>query len=298
MNDISSRSVPGGLSPVRLGFALMLAGMFLFALNDAIGKLMVATYSVGQVLLIRSAAAMLVLLPLLWRLGLPRLTGVARPGLQTLRVVFSTAEVFCVYWAVQFLALADVMTFWMAAPICVALLAPVLLRERLSWPCWVAIMVGFGGVLIMLGPTGAGAPWATAVAVVGTVCFALMILTARFLRGTPDVTLVFWQTLGAGLAGLVLSVFDWRPPTGTDLALLGMLGVVAMLAHVCVTRALKLADAALVSPLHYTLLPWAILFGWLMFGDVPGGVTLLGGAVIVAAGLYLFFAAPREPRPA
>ena len=298
MRDIPLRQVVGGVSPVQLGFGLMLAGMFLFALNDAIGKLLVATYSVGQVLLIRSAFAALVLLPFVWRMGVPQLVGVARPRLQALRVLFSTAEVFCFYWAVQFLALADVMTYWLAAPICVAVLSPFLLREGLTWHRWAAIAFGFGGVLVALSPTGAGELWPTVVAMVGTFCFAMMLVTARFLRGTPDVALVFWQTAGAGLAGLVLSVFHWTPPTGPDFALLGLLGVVAMLAHVCVTRALKLADAALVSPLQYTLLPWAILFGWLMFGDVPGAATLLGGAIIIGSGLYLFFTAHRGRSPA
>ena len=298
MREIPLRAVVGGVSPVQLGFGLMLADMFLFALNDAIGKLLVATYSVGQVLLIRSAFAALVLLPFVWRMGVPRLVGVARPRLQALRVLFSTAEVFCFYWAVQFLALADVMTYWLAAPICVAVLSPFILHEGLTWRRWAAIAVGFGGVLVALSPTGAGELWPTVVAMVGTFCFAMMLVTARFLRGTPDVALVFWQTAGAGLAGLVLSVFDWTPPSGPDFALLGLLGVVAMLAHVCVTRALKLADAALVSPLQYTLLPWAVLFGWLMFGDVPGAATLLGGAIIIGSGLYLFFTAHRGRSPA
>ena len=298
MREIPLRAVVGGVSSVQLGFGLMLAGMFLFALNDAIGKLLVATYSVGQVLLIRSAVAALVLLPFVWHMGVPQLVGVARPRLQALRVLFSTAEVFCFYWAVQFLALADVMTYWLAAPICVAVLSPFILREGLTWHRWAAIAVGFGGVLVALSPTGAGELWPTVVAMVGTFCFAMMLVTARFLRGTPDVALVFWQTAGAGLAGLVLSVFDWTPPTGADFALLGLLGVVAMLAHVCVTRALKLADAALVSPLQYTLLPWAVLFGWLMFGDVPGAATLLGGAIIIGSGLYLFFTAHRGRSPA
>ena len=298
MREVLSRPLLGGVSPARIGFGLMLAGMFLFALNDALGKLLVATYSVGQVVLIRSVCAALVLLPFVWRMGVLRLIRVPRPRLQALRVAFSTAEVFCFYWAVQFLALADVMTYWLAAPICVAVLSPFILREGLTWRRWAAILVGFGGVLIALSPTGAGALWPTVVAMIGMICFAMMMVTGRFLRGTPDVALVFWQTVGAGLAGLVVSLFDWTPPDAVDFMLLGLLGVVAMLAHVFVTRALKLADAALVAPLQYTLLPWAILFGWLMFGDVPGTVTLLGGAVIVGSGLALLFSVPGGRRPA
>lgn len=272
----------------------MLLGIFLFSLNDAMGKWLVATYSVGQVLLIRSLAALLVLAPLLWRHGLPRLLSVERPGLQALRAVLSTAEVFCFYWAVARLPLAEVMTFWMAAPIGVAAAAPLLLGERVGFWRWTAIVAGFGGVLVALGPFGSGlgqglgqgAP--VLVALFGTACFAGMVLTGRRLRATPDVTLVAWQLAGALLAGLLLAPAGWAAPTPLDLSLLALLGVVAMLAHLCVNRSLKLADAALVAPFQYTLLPWAVVLGWLFFGDVPRPAMLAGGAIIVAAGLVIF----------
>ena len=282
---------PSGLSSAGLGIGLMLLGMFLFSLNDAMGKLLVATYSVGQVLLVRSAVALAVLALVLWRWGRPRLLDVERPGLQAARVAFSTGEVFCFYWAVTHLPLADVMTFWMAAPICVAVAAPLLLGERVGLWRWAAIATGFLGVLIALDPFGAGlgqggAVW---VALLGMGCFAAMVLTGRQLRGTPDTTLVAWQLCGALAAGLVFAPWGWISPTGPDLALLGLLGVVAMVAHVCVNRALKLADATMVAPFQYTLLPWAVILGWLFFGDIPRPAMLAGGAVIVAAGLAIFF---------
>lgn len=272
-----------------LGIALMLLGMFLFSANDALGKWLVATYSVGQVLLLRSAAALLVLGPALWRWGLPRLLAVERPGLQAARVAFSTGEVVCFYGAVTLLPLADAMTFWMAAPILVAAASPLLLGERVGAWRWLVIAAGFGGVLLALRPfgEGAGQGWAVAVALLGTGCFAAMVLTGRQLRGTPDTTLVFWQTAGALLAGLLLAPWGWTGPGALDAGLLGLLGVIAMLAHLCVNRALKLAPAAVVAPFQYTLLPWAVVLGWTFFGDRPHPATLLGAAVIVAAGLAL-----------
>lgn len=287
-------------SPVALGIALMLLGMFLFSLNDALGKWLVATYSVGQVLLLRSAAALVVLGPVLWRWGLPRLLDVERPGLQAARVAFSTGEVFCFYWAVTLLPLADAMTFWMAAPILVAAASPVLLGERVGARRWALIALGFGGVLVALKPFGEGSGWAALVALAGTGCFAAMILTGRQLRGTPDTTLVFWQIAGALAAGLALAPWGWTPPGALDAGLLGLLGLIAMLAHVCVNRALKLAPAATVAPFQYTLLPWAVVLGWLFFADRPHPATLLGAAVIVAAGLALALSerSGRSSRPA
>jgi len=275
------------LPAARLGVALMAVGMLLFALNDTMGKWLVATHSVGQVLLIRSLAALLFLAPLLWAFGLRRLFTIERPGLQLLRVVFSTAEVFCFYLAVRDLPLADVMTFWLAAPIYVAALSPFLLRERVGLHTWAAIIVGFLGVLIALAPSGTLSATGTIASLAGSACFAAMMITGRTLRGTPDTALVFWQLVGAALAGAVTVPLAWTQPSGTDWVLLSLLGIVAMLAHLCVTRALKLADAAIVAPLQYTLLPWAMLLGWLAFGDVPRPAMLVAALVIVAAGLAL-----------
>jgi drug/metabolite transporter (DMT)-like permease len=269
------------------GAMLMLLGMFLFALNDAMGKWLVASYSVGQVLLIRSLAALIFLAPFLWSFGLQRLLRVERPGLQALRVAFCAAEVFCFYFAVRDLPLADVMTFWLAAPIYVAAMSPFLLGERVSARRWVAILFGFVGVLVALSPSGAVSGTATLAAVAGSMCFAAMMMTGRSLRGTPDTALVFWQLVGVAVAGAIAAPLAWVPPSTLDWGLLGLLGVVAMGAHLCVTRALKLADAALIAPLQYTLLPWAILLGWIFFADRPGGAMLLGGGIVIAAGLLL-----------
>ncbi len=297
---MSDHTLPtrSGLSPASGGIALMLLSMFLFSVNDALGKWLVATYTVGQVLLIRSAAALLVLAPSLWREGLPRLLAVERPGLQLTRVAFSTGEVICFYWAVSLLPLADAMTFWMAAPICVAALSPLVLGERVGPIRWMAIAAGFVGVVIALDPggTGAGRWEAVPIAFVGLSCMAGMMLTGRQLRGTPDTTLVFWQICGALLAGAVLAPWGWVAPTVPDFALLGLLGVVAMLAHVCMNRSLKLADAALVAPFQYTLLVWAVVLGWIVFGDLPRPPVVWGGVVIVLSGLVIFVRERRAAR--
>ena len=277
----------------RLGIAVMLLAMFMFTLNDVMGKWLVATYSVGQVLLIRSLAALVILAPFLWRIGLRPLIDVERPGMQALRVVMSSAEVFCFYFAVITLPLADVMTYWLAAPIYVAAMSPFLLGERVGWRRWTAIMIGFVGVLVALQPSAATLTAPALISILGSFCFAFMMLSGRALRGTPDTTLVFWQLLGAGVLGLAVAPFGWVTPSGFDFALLALLGLVAMVAHMCVNRALKLADAATVSPFQYTLLFWAILFGWLVFGAVPRPAMLAGAAIIVAAGLFIFL---REQR--
>ncbi|HSO48033.1 MAG TPA: DMT family transporter [Rhizobiaceae bacterium] len=248
---------------------------------------MVATYSVGQVLLIRSAAALLVLAPFLWRGGVRPLLTVERPGMQALRVLFSSAEVYCFYFAVISLPLADVMTYWLAAPIYVAALSPFLLGEKVGWRRWLAILAGFVGVVVALQPSAATLSAPALVSIAGSFCFAFMMLSGRALRGTPDSVLVFWQMAAAGLVGLVTAPIGWVTPGAFDLSLLALLGVVAMVAHVCVNRALKLADASVVAPFQYSLLFWAVLFGFIVFGDVPRPAMLAGAAIIVASGWFI-----------
>ena len=281
------------LSPTGLGVAVMLFGMVLFALNDAMGKFLVSTYSLGQVVAVRSIAAIVILLPIVWKAGLSKLVNVERPGLQAARVFFSTAELFCFYFAVAALPLADVMTYWLAAPIYVAALSPFLLGEKVGWRRWTAIGIGFVGVLIALKPSSASLTSAAFFSILGSAAFAFMMLSGRQLRNTPDTVLAFWQIIGAGLAGVVAIVVTpsgWIAlQSGFDLSLLALLGIVAMTAHVLVNRALKLADAATIAPLQYTLLLWAVIFGWLIFGDVPQMSIVIGAGLIVLSGLYIFF---------
>lgn len=276
-------------SAARSGVLLMLLGMLMFSLNDVMGKWLVSTYSVGQVVFIRSIAALIVLAPFLWFNGPAKIVQVDRPWLQAARVFLSTAEVFAFYFAVVYLPLADVMTYWLAAPIYVAAVSPFVLKEPVGWRRWTAIVVGFVGVVIALEPSSQALTPQAIISILGSMFFAFMLLLGRSLRGTPDTTLVFWQIVGAGLAGLVAVSFEWTPVSLRDLVLLALLGVVAMLAHVLVNRALKVADAATVAPLQYTMLFWAIVFGWLVFGDVPRISMLVGSGFIIASGLFIFF---------
>lgn len=269
------------------GIVMMLLGILLFSLNDVMGKWLVATYTVGQVLLLRSAAALAVIAPFVVKQGIRRTLRPERPGLQVLRVALGSCEVALFYWAVSYLPLADTMTLWLAAPVWAVVLAALLLGERVDARRWLAVVAGFVGVAVALDPSGQSLSMPALIALVGSFSFAAMMITGRQLRGTPDVTLVAWQTLGALLMGVVLLPFGWVTPSLADAGLLGLLGIVAMVAHLCVTRSLKLAEASVVVPYQYTLIVWALVFGWLVFGDWPTPAMLLGAALIIAAGMAL-----------
>jgi len=273
---------------VLAGVLLMLLGDFMFALNDAMGKWLVTSFSVGQVLFIRSVGAFIILGPMIAKQGVAPLTRVERPGLQVLRVVLATADTGFFYAAVAYLPLADVMTFYMAGPIYIAALSHFFLGEKVGWRRWVAIVLGFCGVVIALRPSTASLSWPSLFAIVGSLSFSVTLILSRKLRATNDTTLVTWQTVGALIVGGVLAVADWRAPSALDWSAMLLLGVVSCAAHLMITRALKLAPASLLAPLQYTLLLWAIVMGIAFFGDYPDAQGLIGSAIIVVAGLFIF----------
>jgi drug/metabolite transporter (DMT)-like permease len=270
------------------GILLMLAGIFLFSVNDVLGTWLVATYTVWQVLLIRSLAALLVLAPFIWRAGWEPFRTAPKPGLQLARALFSTLEVAGFYWAVIWLSLADVMTFYLAAPIYVTAVSALVLNEKVGWRRWSAVIVGFIGVIIALRPATASWSAPALIALGGSIVFSFLMIVTRHLRGTDDVVLVTGQTVMALIAGLLFAPFAWVAPTAIDAGLLALLGVVAMIAHVCVNRSLKIAPASVVVPYQYTLIIWAIVFGFFVFGDVPEIAMIVGAIIIIAAGIYIF----------
>ncbi|EPE94547.1 DMT family transporter [Rhizobium grahamii] len=273
---------------VLMGVVLMLLGDFLFALNDAMGKWLVTSFSVGQVLLIRSLGCFIILGPLIARQGPAQLFTVEQKGLQFLRVLLATLDVGLFYAAVAYLPLADVMTFYMAGPIYVAALSHFFLNERIGWRRWLAVFVGFCGVVIALRPSSAMLSLPSLFGIVGSVSFSMALVLNRYLRNTSDTTLVTWQMVAALIVGAVLSIGAWKPASPIELGGMLALGVVASCAHLLITRSLKLAPASLLAPLQYSLLIWAIALGYLFFGDVPDLYVITGGAIIVVAGLFIF----------
>jgi drug/metabolite transporter (DMT)-like permease len=281
------------------GIALMVLGIFLFCCNDALGKWLLATYSVWQMLLIRSIAALIILSPLMWRAGAVAFTGAPRPWLQLLRVVMSVTESIMFFWAVTYLPLADTVTFYLAAPIYVTALSALFLKEPVGWRRWSAVIVGFIGVVIALRPSAATLTWPALIAITGSLFFSVFLITTRMLRGTHDVVLVSGTFAAMLIVSGAVAPLAWVAPTPRDFALMLLLGAVAMVAFACINRSLKLAPASVVVPYQYTMIVWAVALGFVVFGDVPDAFTLTGAAIIVAAGLYILWreqiVARREP---
>jgi drug/metabolite transporter (DMT)-like permease len=253
---------------------------------------------VGQLLLVRSAAALVLLAPFIRHEGWGAFRDAPRPFVQWLRPIFATFELACFYWALAYMPLADVMTFYLAGPIYVTAVSPLVLGENVGWRRWAAVIAGFVGVMIALNPSAQSFTPAAMVAIAGSFSFSILMICTRLVRGTSDTVLVTTQMAGALLFGAVIAPFTWVALTWLDGAMLVLLGIVATFAHFCINRALKLAPASVVVPYQYTTIVWAIILGYIFFGDLPRAAMLAGAAIIIAAGIYIFVREQAWAKPA
>jgi S-adenosylmethionine uptake transporter len=168
-------------------------------------------------------------------------------------------------------------------------------NERIGWQRWLAILGGFVGVVIALGPSFANVSLATVYALVGGFAYAGSLMMNKVLSKTSDTVLGTLQAVGALAVGSGFALYSWTPPSPLDFVLLLLLGVIACLAHLFITRSVKLAPVSVLAPFQYTLLLWGILFGIIVFGDVPSREILIGSGIIVLAGLFLLYS-ERRPR--
>ena len=276
---------PAGSSAGVLLFSL---GIFCFALSDALGKWLVADYSVGQLMFLRTIGAAFVLVPLLRRhsSGL-RIT--AQWRLHIVRILCMALDTYSFYYATKSLPLADVMTFYLAAPIMITALSVFMLGERVGVFRWGAVAVGFIGVVIALRPTGAAFSASASIALLGASMFALAITVTRKLRDTHWLTLIAWQFAGAGAIGALASSAAWVQPGARDVGLMFLVGIISIASFICITKALSIAPASLLAPYQYTAIVWAVLLGWMIWGDAPSRNTVLGILIIVGSGLVVFY---------
>lgn len=278
---------PDNRHALTVGIGLVIIGYFLFALNDVVAKFLVASFGVAQVLTIRAIGAFVVLVPLARQQGEHPFRNVHRPLVQVLRAFLITLDTALFYAAVVYLPLADVMTFYMAGPIYMTVASHFLLGERAGWRRWSAVLLGFIGVVVALDPSTSAFSAPAWFALIGGLAYALTLVLNRSLARTGDATLGIYQGLATFILAGAASVFDWRSFTIAEGASMLLLGVIGALAHLVVTRSLKLAPVSILAPFQYTLLLWGMLFGFLFFGDVPGPNMIVGSAIIVVAGLFI-----------
>jgi drug/metabolite transporter (DMT)-like permease len=209
------------------------------------------------------------------------------PGLQLGRALLAVVESASFVLAFRYLPLADTHAIAAISPLIVIALGALFLGERVPPSRWIAVLVGFGGVLLIVRPGFRTLDWPLLIPVAGAVLWgSYQILTRLVARAdTPDTTLV-WSAFVAFIVLSFVGPFEWHWPDPTGWLLLLATGLLGALAHYSLIRALDYAEASRVQPFSYTLLVWVTILGALVFGDIPDHWTLLGAAIIVGSGLY------------
>lgn len=273
-------------SPV-LGIALMVLAMAHFAVMDALAKVLTDSHAVIQIVFFRGLGALVVMTPLF--LSQPAEARVLRrPGLTALRVGLGLSAVTLFFAALARMPMADVGAIAFSSPLMVAVLGMLVLKEWVDPVGWLALGLGFAGMLLILRPDGPVLSLGALYALGGTLGYALLMIVLRVQgRAMTSITSAFWFTALSPLVIAPLVPFFWTPPSGRDLVLLLGLGMIGAVGQLCLTQSLRLAPASVVAPFDYTYLIWALGLGWVLFGDWPAASTLAGLPLIVGAGLLI-----------
>ena len=265
----------------------MLCAMFLLAVSDLFAKLLTSSFHPVQIIWFRQAGLLVAALLLLALKG-QSILHTAQPGLQITRGFLVVGSGLAFVFAVQYVALADAVAASFVAPFFVTVLGALLLKEKVGVRRWSAVGVGFAGALIIVRPGMGAIHPAVLLVLVAAALFAARQVIGRLLADTDKtITTVTYTALSASFLISLALPFVWQMPTNMQqwLLLIG-LAIVTGVAEVFVIKALEVAEAAAVAPIHYTIIIWATLYGYLVFNHLPDMWTVLGTLVIVGAGIY------------
>lgn len=283
-------AVPFGMRPTVFGILCMVIGMVILTANDGIAKYLTQSYPVGQVLALRGSVV--VALIVAWGLASRRPAAfftVVDWRLQMARAVLMSGSTFAFVTGLSLLPIADNIAISFAGPILTAAFAVPLLGERIGWRRWTAIMVGFGGVVVMVRPT----PDAFQYAALVPLCAALMgalrdVVTRQLSRTDSTRSILLVSTATVTAAGFATTIGGgWQPVAPPHLALFLVSGVCVGFAQALTIEAFRWGEASIVAPFKYTSLVWAVIIGAVIWGDIPGLAVALGSTIVVASGLYI-----------
>jgi drug/metabolite transporter (DMT)-like permease len=288
MSSIEEAAGAARRNQIPRGVAYMVASTVVFAGVNAIVKWEVALYPVGEVAFYRALFALIAVAVMI----LPR-TGFAvfrtRRYLAHLqRGVSQFGSMTCMFLAFRLMALGSAVAISFAAPLFTTLLSIVILKERVGVHRWSALIVGFAGIVIVTEPgtLQGGAIFALANAVLIS---SVAVAIRRMSLTESTETLTLYQMIVITLCTLFLLPFGFRPPAWLDALGLALAGIGNGIAQYWWTRALTLAPPSAVVPFNYLSIVWATLLGFAIWGDLPTPHLLIGGAVVIASGLYLLW---------
>lgn len=298
---------PPGFDQPFKAIAILCLGIALFSTQDVAIKWLSEGYPVHQIVFVRSIVGLVpILLIAQFDGGLASLRP-RRPWLHLFRALLAFASYTTYYLALAALELADAVALFFSTPLFVTLLSVLLLKEAVGLRRWFAVVAGFLGVLVMMRPGSAVFEPAALFALAAALTYALSIpITRRLGASVNAASMAFSMSLTYLAASVLIGLLwgdgsaagsshpsmeflfrAWRVPSGPDLAIMVYCGVIAGCGFYCLSQAYRLGPSSVVAPFEYSALPWAVVWGFLVWGDLPDGPGLVGILLVVGSGLYV-----------
>ena len=282
----------------RLGILLMIGTTFVFAMQDGLSRHLAGAYNVQMVVMVRYwfFAAFVIFVGARKAGGIRAAAATKQPVLQAFRGLLLAFEICVMIAAFVLLGLVESHAVFACYPLIIAALSGPVLGERVGWRRWVAIGIGFIGVLVILNPGQTVFSPAALVPLLAASMFALYGLLTRYVaRKDTSATSFFWTGTMGAVALTCIGVWYWEPMSGQDWALMGVLCVTGALGHYMLIRCYEVAEASAVQPFAYLQLVFASALGLTVFGETLRPNVAIGAAIVIGAGLFTLF---RERRRA
>ncbi|WP_299400313.1 DMT family transporter [Pelagibius sp.] len=290
---------PAAGDRVGFGIACAVIGLFGMAVMDACAKFLGAGYAISQIILARNAIGLLTILAFVLVAG----GGLAslrpkRPSLLIARSAANLGAAFLFFTGLRYLPLADAFAIAFAAPLFITALSVPVLGEHVGMRRWAAVVFGFIGVLVVVQPGTATFRVEALLPLGAALSYAIAMLIGR--KQTKYLTtsaILFWPSLIAvGVTSMMMPV-QWQTPGLADFGLFVFMGVIGTAGMMLITQGYRFAPAAVIAPFDYSVLLWGVIFGWVIWRDVPGPNVWIGSAILIASGLYILHRETRKPKP-
>ena len=303
------------MSATSQGILALVAGIAVFSVQDLILKQLSGDYPLHQAMVLRSLVALPFHLAIVWWFD-GRLSTILTPGWPKMlaRGLLGFLAYTAYYLGLATLPMAETVALYFTAPLFITLAAALFLGERVSLTAAFAVAAGFTGVLLIVKPGSEGFDAAALLPILGAFGYALYMVAARPLgRTETGAAMALWGNLCFLLCALALSAVygtgayadashpsmafltrGWVMPGLTDLGLMATCGVIAAVGLTLLTHAYRVAPSSTVAPFEYSFMFWAVLWGWLVWGEFPDTIGWLGIAVIIGAGLVVIRAPANE----
>jgi drug/metabolite transporter (DMT)-like permease len=284
--------IPTVLVPLqnrRKGILLFVAGISLLTTLDMVVKVASFELSTPQIVWGRYVAQSIAILSVTGRLSVLACLRTRAPSLHLLRALFLFVANAALMLALRYLPLTEASVIGFASPLLLTALTYPVLGESVGPARWAAVVIGFIGVLVVMQPGSALFHWAALLPLLMAICAAFYhVLTPIVARVEDPAISIYFLGVGGAIVMTAIVPWFWTQPDAWGWAMLLIIGVLGAFGHLLIVRAFVQAPVSLLAPLFYLQLIGAVVYGWFIFGDMPGLATLLGGALIILSGIYVY----------